>query len=492
MLARWAQQRDRIIPVAIRWLIVVAILFLAFYFGRRASSRSLYMVIGGFTALFGTALLLRKKELGLVVLLVSAISIPFAIGTGTLTQLNIAILLIPVLLVLWLVNMAIVHSIKIANSQINLPLLAFVLSVVISFVIGNLNWDSFVQPASIAAQAGGLMIYLMSAGAVLWIGNQIHDLRWLKIFTWVFFGYGFVVLIARMSVWWLGEGQFPFLPYGIVVAIINPILRAITGLSERLILLEATGSLFYVWLIAIAAGQIIFNQHLKWYIKVMLVVLITTQVYAMWEIFRSWASGWLPTFVTLVVITWLKSWRWGLLVTIVGIVGIHFFAPDLISQIIIGDQYSLSTRQAAWRVVLEQVFPINPVFGLGPANYRYYTALFPILGWYVQFNSHNQYVDILAQTGIVGLIAFGWLFLTFVKIGWESRTKVGDGFAKGLLFGCLAGLVGTLASGMLADWIIPFVYNITMEGFRCSVIGWLYLGSLVSLEQMIKSGVKLD
>jgi hypothetical protein len=31
---------------------------------------------------------------------------------------------------------------------------------------------------------------------------------------------------------------------------------------------------------------------------------------------------------------------------------------------------------------------------------------------------------------------------------------------------------------------LPFVYNIGLAGFRASVLGWLFLGGLVSLEQM--------
>jgi len=37
---------------------------------------------------------------------------------------------------------------------------------------------------------------------------------------------------------------------------------------------------------------------------------------------------------------------------------------------------------------------------------------------------------------------------------------------------------------MLADWVLPFVYNIGLAGFRASVLGWLFLGGLVTLEQM--------
>jgi hypothetical protein len=54
------------------------------------------------------------------------------------------------------------------------------------------------------------------------------------------------------------------------------------------------------------------------------------------------------------------------------------------------------------------------------------------------------------------------------------------------VYGALGGLVATLVAGMLGDWIIPFFYNITLGGFRASILGWLFLGGLVFLEQTMK------
>ena len=48
----------------------------------------------------------------------------------------------------------------------------------------------------------------------------------------------------------------------------------------------------------------------------------------------------------------------------------------------------------------------------------------------------------------------------------------------------------------MADWILPFVYNIGFPGFQASVLVWLFLGGLVALEGMgeteRESGVSVD
>ena len=36
---------------------------------------------------------------------------------------------------------------------------------------------------------------------------------------------------------------------------------------------------------------------------------------------------------------------------------------------------------------------------------------------------------------------------------------------------------------MMADWILPFVYNIGFPGFQASVLVWLFLGGMVAAQQ---------
>jgi hypothetical protein len=124
--------------------------------------------------------------------------------------------------------------------------------------------------------------------------------------------------------------------------------------------------------------------------------------------------------------------------------------------------------------------------GLGLSNYYWYTPLFPILGYTSYFSSHNNYVDLIAQTGLIGLACFLWLAWQIGRLGWELRSEVPDNFAKAYVIGALGGLAGTLATGMLGDWILPFVYNVGMVGMRSSLFAWMFLGGLVALEQIVR------
>jgi O-antigen ligase len=286
-------------------------------------------------------------------------------------------------------------------------------------------------------------------------------MRWLQALTWLFLALGGLHVAARLV----------------------PRLGIFTA---RLFQPGATGSLFWTWLIALAFSQAIFNRRLQMRWRLTLGGLVSAAFYICLLQTRAWASGWLPSLVAVVVILWAGAPRLGLLATLAGGAAAALNVQKVIGLVMAGDQeYSLMTRWEAARILAE-IVKVNPVLGLGPANYYHYTPLFPILGWYVNFNSHNQYVDIVAQTGLLGLACFLWFAWELSRLGWRLRARVPAGFAQAYVYGALGGLAGTLAAGMLADWVLPFVYNVGLTGFRASVLGWLFLGGLVSLEQIAR------
>ncbi|HEX9074328.1 MAG TPA: O-antigen ligase family protein [Anaerolineae bacterium] len=433
-------------------LIVLAV---SAYIGPRASITQLAPFVG----VIGLLILLRNPELGLIAVLVSAMSIPITIGTGTQTKLNMAIILIPALLLLWIVEMLRRRDLRLVPSPTNLPLFAFILSVTISLIAGSVPWNYFADTASLSSQIGGWAIFVCSAAIFLLVGNQIKDLRWLEVLTWIFLGLGAVAEVGRA-------------------------LRGEVGNVANYIVLDenGAGSLLWVWLVALAGGQAIFNRKLNRFLRAGLAALTIVVLSVAWLRYRWWTSGWLPEMVTLWVLIALRSRRAGIALAIAGAIFVLVLDPEVIPNLATAKQYSTDTRMLASEIILTQVVPSNPVIGLGPANYYFYTPLYPILGYYVSFNSHNQYVDIIAQTGLVGLAVFGWLMTSIGYVAWKLKDRAAEGFSRAYVYTCLAGLVGMLFAGTLADWVLPFVYNIGISGFRVSMLGWLFLGGLVSLK----------
>lgn len=434
-------------------LVTLAVLALAFLLGRRASLRDLLLLgAAGLAAVF-----LRWPPLGLAALIAASLIVPFAIGTGTQTSLNVTVLLLALLLGLWLLDMVRRKELRLLPSRPIPPLLALCGVAILAFAAGNTPWLLFAQTAPLRAQLGGLAVFLLSAGAFLLVAHQVRDERWLGALTWLFLALGGLYIAGRLAP---GLGRY----------------------VGRLFPQGATGSLFWTWLAALAFSQTVFNRRLHGAWRLALGGLTLATLWAGWQA-RDWASGWLPPLVAVIVALWAGAPRLGLPILLAGGAAAALNWHRVVNIVMTGQEYSWVTRVEAWRIVLE-IVKVNPLLGLGPANYYHYTPLYPILGWYVQFNSHNQYVDLIAQTGLLGLLCFLWFAWEAGRLGWRLRTRAPEGFARAYVYGALGGLAGTLAAGMLADWVLPFVYNIGFVSFRSAALAWLFLGGLVSLEMI--------
>jgi hypothetical protein len=437
----------------LRPLLVVGELLLIAALAFMASQRQLTFVL--FLPL-GVGLVLtflRWPSLGLIFASVAGMVVPFLGPSG----LNVTMILVALLLGLWPLDMIVRQSqIRLAPSRTVWPLLSFLVVAFISFGIGQLPWFSFALHAPLGAQLGGLSIIVLSAGTFLLAANQVRDLGWLSRITWAF------LAIAALSV------------------VFRSVLPEL-GLFTRE-LFQPMGTLFYVWLVAMAFSQAVFNRdlHSGWRLALGGLVLVT--LYIQFFLKFDDKSGWISSFVCIAAIIAARSWRAGLVLVPVAILSTLYLWTGLVGT----DEYSISTRFDAW-LIMAQIVKISPLLGLGFANYYWYTPLFPIRGYAVSFNSHNNYVDIVAQTGLLGLVFFFWFLWEVGRLGWQLRESVPAGFARAYVYGALGGLAGMAVAGMLGDWVLPFFYNVGLNGFRASMLGWLFLGGLVSLEQIVRT-----
>ena len=448
---------DLSFPALFRLAVVLGILFASQYAARNPSVMYMLVIVG----VIGGIALIRKPRLGLIGLLVGTLVVPFSVGTGSQTPINITIILIPALCLVWLADMIRRRQVHLKPSNINWALLALVVSAVVSFIAGEIPWNLFAKTAPITAQAGGLAVFIFSALVVLLVGNQVDDEQWLEMLTLIFLVIGTLYMLGRLKV---------------------PLLSSLSTMMNGQ---ASDGSMFWVWLTALATGQLFFNQKLNRWMQLWLVALIGMTLYVGWFMARDWTSGYLPPMVTIGVLLWFRSKKLAILAGIAGIAIIVFYGKlDLLNSLVQLKGYSIMTRDVAREILIEQVFPLSPILGLGPANYYWYTPLYPILGWYVSFNSHNNYVDIIMQTGLVGLVCFFWVIWEIGHVAWSLRKDFIGDFSQGYVYACMGGIVGTLVSIWLADWLLPFVYNIGLRGYRASVLAWMFMGGLITLQHI--------
>lgn len=446
------------------WLVVLSVLVSAAYLGSRASLRWLGLI----TAVVGAIAILQQPMLGLASLIVVAQVIPISFSTGTAVTLNLAVFVIPLLMVMWLLRLWRLRSLQMQRSRTMTPLVLFLVGGLFSLLIGNVTWEPLVSRSQgfLLVQLAQWAIFAFSVMAFWLMGSLITNLEWLKRLTWLY------LTIAG------GIALFAVVPPA------APLLRLSTGV--------ASNAAFWTLLVGVSGGQLAFNRKLSTYQKLLLVVILLAAMRITFFDQRQATSLWIGVAVGIGMLFWFRFPRWR------PVIGISLLVLALLG-LLVPTVYNFAGGDVEWQrsggsrlVLIKRVVDVtmrNPITGLGPAAYRRYAAMEPLAYgrafWLVPtVNSHNNYVDLFAQVGILGLAFFCWFAWELARLGIRLRQRFPQGFSAGYVNGMLATGMASLVVMVFADWILPFVYNIGFPGFQASVLIWLFLGGLVALDNM--------
>lgn len=451
-----------------------AVLALALVLGSRASALLLVLLV----VAIGTAGIVLYPPTGLLALMLAALFVPVEFGTGTAVALNLATVLVPAMLALWLLERMRTGAPP-APSAMNRPLALFLLANLLSFLIGVVLWDPAVPRAGnfTLVQVAQWLIFVFSAGAFWLAGNLIRDQVTLKRLTFIYLAlYGLPVILFT----------YPQL---------LPSTSEISSSVNSMLTFAFHRSPFWLALASIAGGQLLFNRELsRGWRSFLMLVLGGVLIYAV-HLMRGSTSNWVGVAAAAGVLVWLRFPRLrGLAILLLVALASTGILSSTMYEFAGGDEEwarSGGSRLALIARVLE-VTMRNPLTGLGPAAYRPYAAMEPLQygrAFWVNpvFSSHNNWVDLFSYGGIVGLVLFCWFAVEVARTGIRLRAHYRGGFAAGYVNGILAAGAGALIIMLLADWILPFVYNIGFSGFQASVMVWLFAGGLLALEQMMNS-----
>lgn len=457
--------RPRLVGWQLQAITSFLVLALAGYFGRMATPQWAVIAI----AFAATGMMFHRPVLGLPLAIVLALLFPVQIGTGTTVRLNAVSLFIPLLGFVWLLSMVRRRSLHLNPSRANLPLFLFVLSSLISLLIGEATWNPTVPRGSnfLLVQLAQWSIFAFSA-LLFWLsGNLISDESALWRLTWVFLAIGGALAI--------------------LAAFVD--LKRIVGGVATVAMIRTP---FWLVLTGLSFGQLLFMPRLSLPRRLFLVAVLAAVLAYSFIVARETISNWAGVVTVMSVLVWLRFPRlrmWMAFAVAVSIVtgalypAIYEFAGGDTEWIVSG---------GSRLVLIERTIEValrNPITGLGPAAYRPYAAVNPLpylagLWTTPMVSSHNNYVDLFAHGGLLGMGLFFWFAVELIRVCLGLRKKIKGGFVAGYLNGMLAVWVGALFVMLLADWILPFVYNIGFEGFQASSLLWLFLGGIVAIERM--------
>jgi hypothetical protein len=352
-------------------------------------------------------------------------------------------------------------------------LLAFIGTVLISLAWGRAFRDVFVQDlgSPFVMFASGLVMVLLPATFLVVI-NTVHDLGWLKAIVWVFLASGLISLVVELYI------SANHSHSDAVRTFVN---------SNGLVWINTHG-LFAMWYASLSLALALFDAKLPSYVRVGL--LLHALGWVFWGFWQrtSWLSGWVPTFAALAVIAFLRSKKLFIVLVVIMAIGVggHYWRNYFAAESRISGMTRLAAYAVNWRVTGK-----HWLFGTGPAGYAsYYMSYFPTEA----MATHSNYLDVIAQTGIVGSLLVCWFFGAQLWGGysfWRTVQARGD-FVESVSAAALAGTTGCVLAMGLGDWLFPFAYTQGIVGFDGAVINWVFMGMLWAVRSMHRQGATAD
>jgi O-antigen ligase len=446
---------------------IIAGLLLAVLAVSWVSRRSLtyleWMMAGAIGAVAVIFFLYRsgRYEIGLLAIaLTGGLLNFFTLPTGRGSRIVISLVIALGLTVLWLLQLFMSKGREtISSSPIKKPTLAFIAVGILAYFWSTLMRDPlvFVPSSFTVVQLGALLVNSLLPFLALFVSSVVTETRWLKYYTWALIALGaFVVLVV------------------------------LSGIHLDFLFNNGYRGLFATWVCALAFAMALFNEKLSVWKRILLLVLVAAWLYQDFILHADWYSGWLPIVVSMAVIAFFRSKKMFFISAAVVILLVATNYNYFYQNVYIANYYGQGGNQrwGLWETNI-QLVERHPLFGMGPAGYAVY---------YMTYNprdarsTHNNYFDVLAQTGVIGFIVFLWLMGTYLVSGDRLRRALAKrrDFEEAFAVAGLGGFLGVLTGMMLGDWVLPFAYNQTISGFDNACFTWLFLGGMMSLYLIVK------
>ncbi len=418
---------------------------------------------------------LGRYEYGILLILFACGAIRFYISVTEWSAIVASLIVAMLMMGIWLLQM-ILHDkqISLKPSPINKPLLTFVAVSILAYIWGNVFRDPLVQlwGSFPMVQAAALLVNIMLPLLVLLVSNKIEDVKWLKWMTGMMIIFGAVAMLGH--------------------TINSPLLVIDGNLRKNFLFAINDSGLFTLWVGALVYSQALFNNKLLWWHRVLLFGLLLAWLEYRFLQNSTWVSGWLPLGVACMVLTFLRSKRLFFLAMFIGLIYLYVSFDYYWENIVISEEEegSGTGRIGLWERNLAHIVR-HPFFGMGPAGYAVYNMTYHAED---ARSTHNNYFDIAAQTGLIGLAVFFWLMITFIRAGIRLRRVLVGRWDFEEAFACatLAGTVGVVVGMMLGDWVLPFAYNQGIGGFDNAAYSWLFMGGMISLYHIVNVRERFD
>jgi len=199
-------------------------------------------------------------------------------------------------------------------------------------------------------------------------------------------------------------------------------------------------------------------------------------------------GGWLGLILAAAVFLVILDRRF-IIVGIFGLVFLYFALPDVVVSRFtsIGDfsESSTSYRVSIWLGTISMLRDFW-FTGIGPGT-EAFNRIYPLYSYSaaVAWHSHNLYLQIMCDAGIIGIVVFAIIIFTYFRNLCTSVSKEPDKSSKILQIAAISSVSGFLVQGV-GDYLF---YN-----YRVTLVFWavLGLGLLIARRGSLKGEVTVD
>ena len=127
-------------------------------------------------------------------------------------------------------------------------------------------------------------------------------------------------------------------------------------------------------------------------------------------------------------------------------IGAVLLVPTFVTRMLSGDAGRVELWTAAW-----SMFTSSPIVGVGPGAWPSLRAFTPISddNLAVLATSHNSILQVLAESGVIGLLAAAWIVVTVARVGWRAVIGGRDADDRVLAAVALASLAAALVHSVV-------------------------------------------
>jgi len=388
-------------------------------------------------------------------------------------------LLVIVGLMLWGFNVLKKEEFKIIPNPLNIPVLSFIIICVLSLIWSN---SPFISLKELPLFLAGPLLYFI-------IVNNIYDERQINriigavIIVGGLFGiYGILQYNGIDFLFWVGNvergkvfglfgnagyfAEYLILPLPIAVSLFlvskNKMIKLIlligilTMVGAMILTFTRTPYLslivsfiFMLFLFLVSRGKILFKENKKIFIVIFTAIVLI---------------------VALFVIPTSLNEKGTVLSTI----------KERVSISELGSEFTSGRRAAIWKYTIPMIRE-HLLLGSGIGSFKYnslrYQAKFfdqgdnrALYPYGVADKTHNEYLQLAAELGIIGLIIFIWLIFAYFYYGLKILKREKERYKQGVIIGLMGSVMAFLIDSIF--WF-PLHHSFTSSLF------WLCLGLLV-------------